>query len=139
MKPSSAWRLALPWSGLLVVGLGAAALRFGLIESSTIGQFCSSHDLWWCSVRTLLVLGFLHNVYGGLALIGALLALLSRRPALAWLAAGLGVFAMQLYCVEAGALAVLIGSLRLLRLQADARGAPVEQHRQRKQQVQAQP
>lgn len=138
MKPS-AWRLALPWSGLLVVGLGAAALRFGLIESSTIGQFCSSHDLWWCSVRNLLVLGFLHNVYGGLALIGTLLTLLSRRSALAWLAAALGVFAMQLYCVEAGALATLIGSLRLLRLQADACGAPVEQHRQREQQVQAQP
>lgn len=136
---SSPWRLALPWLLLLVVGLAAMALRFRLIESSAIGQFCSSHELWWCSVRTGLVLGFLHNVYGVAALIGALLTLLSRRLALAWLAAALGLFAMQLYCVETGALAVLIGSLRLLRLQADARGAPVEQHRQGQQQVQAQP
>ena len=138
MKTSS-WRLALPWLLLLAVGLGAAALRFGLIESSTLGQFCSAHDLWWCRLRTALVLGFLHNVYGVAALIGALLALLSRRRALAWLATALGVFALQLYCVETGALAVLVGGLRLLRLQADARGAPVEQHRQRQQQVQSQP
>ena len=138
MKTSS-WRLTLPWLLLLAVGLGAAALRFGLIESSAIGQFCSGDAPWWCSLRTALVLGFLHNVYGVAALLGALLALLSRRPALAWLAAALGVFALQLYCVETGALAVLIGSLRLLRLQADTRGAPVEQHRQRQQQVQSQP
>ena len=136
---SSSWRLALPWLVLLAVGLGAMALRFGLIESSAIGQFCSNSDPWWCSVRTALVLGFLHNVYGVVALITAALALVSRRLALAWLAAALGVFAMQLYGVETGALAVLIGSLRLLRLQADARGTPVEQDRQRQQEVQSQP
>lgn len=136
---SSRWRLAPPWLLLLAVGLGATVLRFRLIESSAIGQFCSSHDPWWCSVRTALVLGFLHNVYGVAALLGTLLALRSKRPALAWLAAALGVFAMQLYCVETGALALLIGSLRLLRLQANACSAPVEQHRQRQQQVQSQP
>ncbi|MEO9080065.1 MAG: hypothetical protein ABI268_12250 [Rhodanobacter sp.] len=136
---SSPWRLALPWLLLLAVGLCATALRFGLIESSAIGQFCSGHNPWWCSVRTALVLGFLHNVYGVVALITAALALVSRRLALAWLAAALGVFAMQLYGVESGALAVLIGSLRLLRLQTDACGAPVEQDRQDQQQVQSQP
>src|SRR6185312_13379166 len=36
MKTSS-WRSMLPWLLLLAVGLGAAALRFGLIESSAIG------------------------------------------------------------------------------------------------------
>ena len=138
MKPSS-WRLGLPWLLLLVVGLGVTALRFGLIESSAIGQFCSGHDPWWCGLRTALVLGFLHNVYGVVALIAAALALVSRRLALAWLAAALGVFAMQLYGVETGALAVLIGSLRLLRLQAEACGTPVEQDRQGEQQVQSQP
>lgn len=136
---SSSWRLTLPWLLLLGVGLGATAVRFGLIESSVIGQFCSGHNPWWCSVRTALVHGFLHNVYGVAALIAAALALVSRRLALAWLAAALGVLAIQLYSVETGALAVLIGSLRLLRLQADACGAPVEQDRQRQQQVQSQP
>ncbi|TAL88352.1 MAG: hypothetical protein EPN69_14625 [Rhodanobacter sp.] len=136
---SSPWRLALPWLLLLMVGLGATALRFGLIESSAIGPFCSSHDPWWCSVRTALVLGFLHNVYGVAALLGAVLALVSRRLALAWLAAALGFFAIQLYGVETGALAVLIGSLRLLRLQAEACAAPVEPYRQGQQRVQSQP
>lgn len=136
---SSPWRLALPWLLLLVVGVGAAALRFGLIESSAIGQFCSSHSPWWCRVRTALVLGFLNNVYGVAALIAALLALAFKRRALAWLAAALGLFSMQLYGVEAGALALLVGSLRLLRLQANTRGTPVEQYRQGQQQVQSQP
>lgn len=137
---SSPWRLALPWLLLLAVGIAAAAGRFGLIESSAIGQLCSSSQgPWWCSVRTALVLGFLHHVYGVAALLGAALALVSRRPALAWLAAALGVIAIELYCAQTGALALLVGSLRLLRLQADACSAPVEQHRQDQQQVQGQP
>jgi hypothetical protein len=134
------WRTALPWLLLLAIGVMAAALRYGLIESSAIGQQCAAlHSPWWCAWRQGLVLGFLHNVYGIAALGSAVLALLSKRLWLAWLAAALGVFALQLYCVESGALAGLVGCLRLLRAQADARGAPVEQHRQGQQQVQSQP
>ncbi len=139
MKPSP-WRLAAPWLLLLLVGIAAAVVRFELIESSALGQLCSSGDApWWCAVRTALVLGFLHHVYGVTALVGAALALVSRRRALAWLAAALGVFALQLYGAETGALALLVGSLRLLRLQADACAAPVQQHGRRQQQVQGQP
>jgi hypothetical protein len=135
---SAWWRLALPWMLLLAVALVTAWLRYGLIESSAIGQLCgASHAPSWCSGRRWLVLGFLHNVYGVVALIAAVLALLRQRPWLAWLAAALGVFALELYCFEAGALALLIGCLRLLRLQA--RAAPIEQHRQRQQQIQSQP
>jgi uncharacterized membrane protein YbhN (UPF0104 family) len=136
---SSPWRLAMPWLLLLAVGSGAAALRFGLIESSAMGQFCSTHQPWWCQARTALVLGFLHNIYDVAALLAAALALVFRRRALAWLAAALGLFAMQLYGAEAGALALLLGSLRLLRLQANACSTPVEQYRQGQQQVQSQP
>ncbi|MGB3463007.1 MAG: hypothetical protein WBA33_13685 [Rhodanobacter lindaniclasticus] len=133
------WRAAGWWLALLAVGLGATALRFGLIESSAIGQLCGSgHGPAWCTLRTWLVLGFLHHVYGSLALVALLPAWLRRRPSLAWLAAALGVFAMQLYGAEAGALALLLGSLRLLRLQADAR-APRTPHRPGEQQVQHQP
>ena len=135
---SAWWRWALPWALLLAVALGTAWLRYGLIESSAIGQQCGvSHAPVWCSGRQWLVLGFLHNVYGVLALIVAALALLWRRPRLAWLAAALGMFALELYCFEAGALALLIGCLRLLRLQV--RAAPVKQHRQRQQKIQSQP
>jgi uncharacterized membrane protein YbhN (UPF0104 family) len=136
----SPWRLAMPWLLLLVVGIGAAAVRFELIESSGIGQLCSSaHAPGWCKLRTAMVLGFLNHVYGVAALIGAALALVSRRRALAWLAAALGVFALQLYGAETGALALLVGCLRLLHLQADARGAPSQEHRRGQQQVQGQP
>jgi len=135
---STGWRQARPWLLLLIVALATAWLRYGLIESSAIGQLCgASHAPAWCTGRQWLVLGFLHNVYGVVALIVAALALLQQRPWLAWLAAALGVFALELYCFEAGALALLLGCLRLLRLQA--RAAPVDQHRQRQQQIQSQP
>ena len=134
----STWRLALPGVLLLIVALATAWLRYGMIESSAIGQLCgTSHAPTWCSGRQWRVLGFLHNVYGVAALIAAVLALLWQRPWLAWLTAALGVFALELYCFEAGALALLLGCLRLLRLQA--RAAPVEQHGQRQQQIQSQP
>lgn len=134
------WRMVLPWLLLLAVGAAATALRYGLIESSTIGQQCAAlRSPWWCAWRQGLVLGFLHNIYGIAALIAAAMALLSRQRWLAWLAAALGVFALQLYCVESGALAVLVGCLRLLRAQANARITPVEQHRQGQQQIQSQP
>lgn len=139
---STRFRLALPWLLLLAVGLLAAALRYGLIERSVMGQLCGGeHGPLWCTWRQWLVLGFLNNVYGVAALVAAAAALLWKRGWLAWLAAALGVFALQLYCFESGALALLIGCLRLLRWQAQVpRGVPpVEQHRQRDQQVQPQP
>lgn len=131
-------RRALPWLLLLAVAMAAAWLRYGLIESSVIGQRCSAIDApAWCQWRQLLVLGFLHDVYGIAALAAAALVLWRPRLWLAWLAAALGMFALELYCVEAGALALLIGSLRLLRLQS--RLAPLDQHRHGQQQVHSQP
>ncbi|MEO7050491.1 MAG: hypothetical protein ABI128_02395 [Rhodanobacter sp.] len=130
----------MPWLLFLLVGIAVAVVRFELIESSPIGQLCgSSHAPWWCELRTALVVGFLHQAYGMAALVGALWALFSRRLAVAWLAAALGILALQLYGAETGALALLIGSLRLLRLQADACNAPVQQHGRGQQQIQAQP
>lgn len=142
---SSVWHKASAWLGLLLVALGTAWLRYHLIESSAIGQLCSAdHSPSWCEWRLWLVLGFQHHayditVYGVIALAGAALALWSKRPWMAWLAAALGVFALELYCFEPGALALLIGSLRLLRLQASTSEAPFEEHRQREQQVHPQP
>ncbi|MEO9078748.1 MAG: hypothetical protein ABI268_05500 [Rhodanobacter sp.] len=138
------WRVATPWLLVLAVAVAATWLRYGLIESSAIGQQCASGPgTWWCEGRQWVVVGFLHHVYGIAALILALAALCSKRLWLAWLAAALGAFALQLYCVETGALGWLIGSLRLLRLQADgragARRTPVEPHRQSEQQIQAHP
>jgi hypothetical protein len=142
----SPWpRLALPWLLLLSFGLVAAALRYHLIESRDLADLCGSGgDSPWCDARRLLILGFFHraydiSVYGGVALAVTLIALCSKQIWIAWLAATLGIFALQLYCFEPGAAALLLGCLRLLRLQAASRMAPGEQHRQRDQQVQAQP
>jgi hypothetical protein len=121
------WALrALPWLLLLAFGFVAAGLRFHLIESTAIADLCGSGQYSpWCSTRQLLILGFQHHaydvsVYGIAALMAAALALWSKHVWIAWLAAVLGVFALQLYCFEPGALALLIGCLRLLRLQAQA-------------------
>lgn len=134
------WRTLLPWLALLVVGLAAAWLRYDLIESSTVGQLCSgAHGPAWCAWRQWLVLGFLHDVYGIAALAVTALAWWRSDARLAWLAAALGALALVLYCFEAGALALLLGCLRLLRLQAPPRVPPVEAHRQRDQQIQSQP
>jgi hypothetical protein len=133
------WRVALPWVALALVALGAAALRYGLIEPSEMGQLCAASDApRWCAWRQALVLGFLAYAYGYAALAATALALLWKHPFAAWLAAALGAFALQLYCVEAGAFALLLGSLRLLRWQAD-RLPPRGEHRHGERQVQAQP
>jgi hypothetical protein len=122
---STWWQWAWPWALLLAVALGTAWLRYSLIESHAIGQQCEAVNApTWCGGRQWLILGFLYHAYGAAALLAAALSLLSRRPWLAWLAAALGVFAFELYGFEIGAVALLIGCLRLLRLQA--RAAPVE-------------
>jgi len=114
------WSLkALPWLLLLIVGVISAALRYGLVEPSAVVQLCESgHGPWWCSTRQAIVVGFLNNGFGIAALIAAALSLLWKQPWAAWLAAAFGAFALEMYCFEAGALALLIGCLRLLRIQA---------------------
>ena len=137
-KQQTLWPRALPWLALLAVALITLWIRYGLIESSAMGQLCSdARSPWWCAGRQWLVLGFLHNVYGVLALLAAALALLQKRLWVAWLAAALGVFALELYCFQTGALALLIGCLRLLRLQANT--SPVTPDRPRDSQAQPQP
>lgn len=112
------WRTLLPWLLLALTGLAAAWLRYGLIEQPALAERCSAaHAPAWCPLRQLLVLGFLHEVYGVAAIVIAALALLRRAPVLAWLAAALGAFALVLYNFEPGALALLLGSLRLVHLQ----------------------
>ena len=108
-----------PWLLLVLVGLGTVWLRYGLIEPPAIAQLCTSTQApAWCALRQTLVQGFLHEVYGVLAILAAVLALLRRSRMLAWLAAALGALALQLYNYEPGALALLVGCLRLVHLTA---------------------
>ena len=131
-------RTAGPWLALAVIGMAAAWLRYGLIESSAIGQQCAAvSSPLWCIWRQWLVLGFLDDVYGVVALVTAGVAIFSRRVGVAWLAAALGLFALVLYCFQSGAVALLIGSLRLLRVQAQM--PPTEQDGPRQRDIQRQP
>ena len=111
-------RVLVPWLLLVLAGLVAAWLRYGLIEPPAMAQLCTMVQApAWCALRQTLVLGFLHEVYGVVAILAAALSLLRRSRALAWLAAALGAVALQLYNYEPGALALLVGCLRLVHLQ----------------------
>lgn len=135
----SSLRLSLPWLLLAAIGVLAVAIRYGLIEPAAVGHLCESTITApaWCQWRQMLVLGFLGYGYGWAALAFAALALAWKHPASAWLAAAGGLVALQLYCYEAGAFALLVGCLRLIRLQAGS--APADQDRQSESQIQAQP
>lgn len=118
MKPSL--RATLPWAVIVLVALAAAWLRYGFIEPSDMAHACEdTNGPWWCGTRTLVVQGFLSYGYGYAAVLMALVALFWRNTAAAVLATSLGVIALQLYCYEGGAFALLIGALRLARLQYD--------------------
>jgi hypothetical protein len=133
------FRLILPWLTLALIALAAAALRFDVIEPPAMATLCSAEGgPRWCAWRQWAVLGFLSYTYGYAALTAAFIALVARHPLAAWLAAALGVAALVLYCFEAGAFALLVGALRLLRAQVDCL-PPAQQHRQREGEVQPQP
>lgn len=132
-------RPLLPWLALALVGAAAAALRLAVIEPPAVAHLCTGGDgPAWCVGRHWAVLAFLDYGYGYAALAAALLALAWRSPFAAWLAAASGLAALVLYCAEAGAIALLVGALRLARAQA-GRLPPGPQHRQRQRQVQPQP
>jgi hypothetical protein len=119
-------RTLAPWLLIVLAGLGAAWLRYGLIEPPAMAQTCTAAQApAWCALRQALVLGFLHEVYGIAAILAAVLALLRRSRGLAWLAAALGAFALQFYNYEPGALALLAGCLRLVHLQGAGDAPPV--------------
>lgn len=129
----------MPWLLVITAGLLAAWLRYGLVQPPAFAHRCSAGTgPAWCSLRLLAVNGFLSYGYGYAALIAAVLALWWKRAFLAWLAAAMGAVALVMYCADAGALALLIGCLRLLRLQA-TRAAPFGEHRHGNRQTQPQP
>ncbi len=132
-----ALRRGLPWLLLIAVGVGAWLLRFEVIESKLVQSRCVAGG-GWCEPVHWLILGFVNGGYGYAALAATVLALVWRHPFSAWLAAALGLFALHLYCYETGALAALVGCLRLLRQQATA-APPATSHRQPHREIQAQP
>ena len=109
--------MLLAWSGLFAVGALAALLRYQLVEPPALGERCAAAGTidGWCTLRGWVVAGFLTNAFGYAALAAAALALLRQRAWTTWLAAALGAFALELYCYQSGALALLIGAVLLVR------------------------
>jgi hypothetical protein len=132
--------ILLPWLLLAVAGFATAWLRYDFIEPPALAHLCDdSNGPASCGLRTAIVIGFNTYGFGIAALIVTLIALFSKKPAIAWLASALGLFALIMYCYYAGAIALLIGCLRLVRLQANGMAAPVDVYRPGDRQVQAKP
>lgn len=128
--------MLLAWGGLLAVGALAALLRYRLVEPPALGERCAAAGAidGWCTLRGWVIAGFLGNAFGYAALAAGAFALLRQRAWTAWLAAALGALALQLYCYQSGALALLVGTVLLVR------GAPRrQQHGEAGQHIQTQP
>ncbi|HET6552156.1 MAG TPA: hypothetical protein VFG49_01345 [Dyella sp.] len=138
--------LILPWLLLLVIAALPLLLRYGLVESAELARVCDAGKTLACEVRHITVLGFITGNIGGLrigvfgwvALAAMLLALWHVRVFTAWLAAATGLFAVVLYCFEPGALALLVGCLRLVRAQANGVD-PADQHGATQREIGAHP
>lgn len=130
-----------PWLLIIAIGLLSAWLRYGFIEPPSLAHRCDdlAHQPSSCDIRRFIVLGFNTYSFGMAALITTALGLVMKKPTMAWLAAALGMFALIMYCYYAGAIALLIGCLRLLRLQANRMPAPSHQYGQTNRQVKTQP
>jgi hypothetical protein len=129
-----------PWLLIAAVGLLATWLRYGFIEPPALAHMCDDGNASIsCSARNFIVLGFNSYGFGIAALIVTALALVRGKLAIAWLAAALGVFAVIMYCYYAGAIALLIGCLRLVNLQKRSMPAPGGQHGYGNGQVEAKP
>jgi hypothetical protein len=138
--------LTLPWLLLIAIGVGAGTLRYGLVESADVAHTCEISKALACTIRHLTVEGFIRGrvlgyqmgIYGWVALAAAALALTLKSRFFSWLAAATGLVALMLYCFAPGAFALLVGCLRLVRLQSKP-AAPFNEHRAGEGQVQAQP
>jgi len=138
--------LILPWLLLIALGVVPVMLRYGLVESPDVARACETGKTLACDLRHITVEGFITGnfggvrigIYGWIALAATALALWRNRVFTAWLAAATGLVAVVLYCFEPGALALLVGCLRLVRAQTDA-AAPGDQHRAGQHEIHAQP
>jgi hypothetical protein len=138
--------LVLPWLLLIALGSVPLLLRYGLVESPEVARVCETGKTLACDLRHVTVMGFITGnigglrigIYGWVALAATVLALWRPRASTAWLAAATGLFAVVLYCFEPGALALLVGCLRLVRVQAGG-AAPRDQRGATQQEIHAQP
>lgn len=119
------------WLSLLVVSAAYGiswALRYYYVEPSSAALACNSlpHPNW-CQIRFAILAGQHNSLFGVIATITGVAALLRGGRGLAIAAAGLAVVAIVNYNVEMGALALvfgLIASVSRKPLPARHDGAP---------------
>lgn len=100
----------------LFAGIGYV-LRYGLVEPEAIGNMCKSAEaVWWCPVRTGLIVATEWNGLGYAAIACALLTLaLPRRKAviLAFVAMAIGGAGLVLYNATEAGPGMILALLRL--------------------------
>lgn len=110
------------WPWLLLLGCVALAawLRLGLIEQPPLAHAClqAGGQDTLCTVRDATIWLFMTPTLTVATVAALVLMLLWRHPLAAGLSAALGIFALTLYCVYPGVIAVVLGVLRLARCQS---------------------
>jgi hypothetical protein len=102
-------------TGLLVIAL-AAIFRYLVVEPRAMGFACSeTPQPWWCAPREIVIQAHLKNVWGWVAAISGLVALLLRQRWAAPIAIIAGLAGIVLYDTSLASLGFLLGLLRLLR------------------------
>ena len=133
-------RSLLFWASVPACMALALWLRLGWIESAEVAHRClAGLDSAGCLARRLAIVAFASGGLRDAAAGCAVLAVLWKHPISAWLAALAGGLALVLYSPEAGAAALLVGSLLGVHLAARSRSQPGEQDRRGEQDVAQKP
>lgn len=94
----------------------AAAARLALVEPPGLAAACEATPFSGpCAVRSAIVQSFLEQRIGWFALVAALIALLTRRTAIAMLALVCACAGLVLYSAGPSAPAALLAALALIR------------------------
>ena len=108
----------------LCAGVGYV-LRYAWVEPEAIGALCKSADaVWWCPLRTAMIVTTEWNGLGYTAVALALLSLFAGRSGAVWLATvamAIGGAGMVLYNATEAGPALILALLRLAWLE---RGRP---------------
>lgn len=94
----------------------ALVVRHWVVEPAALAHFCDPQP-WqsWCAARTALIMGFVHQRIGWLALVLGILAFATSRRSLGQLALVTGALGLVLYSYEPSAIGALLGALALVR------------------------
>lgn len=108
----------------LIVGGGALAIRYGLLENGVLPRDCTVAEApaALCAFKTTLVQGFLHQRVGWVSLICGLLAFVLGSRRFAWAGWASGLAGLVFYSYDPAAVGALLALLVLARPRAEHDG-----------------